>query len=139
MYIISITESFDAAHFLSGYDGKCSNIHGHQWNVEINIQAMKLHMNGSNKGMVEDFTDIKEDIRELMKVYDHALIIEKGSLKKETTDCLIKEGFKIIFLDFRTTAENLAYYFYLLVEEKGYNVKSVTVYETPNNAATYEK
>lgn len=139
MYIISITESFDAAHFLSDYDGKCSNIHGHRWNVEISIQAMKLHMNGSNKGMVEDFTDIKEDIRALMKVYDHALIIEKGSLKKETTDCLIEEGFKIIFLDFRTTAENLAYYFYLLVEEKGYNVKSVTVYETPNNAATYEK
>lgn len=139
MYIISITESFDAAHFLRGYDGKCSNIHGHRWSVEISIQTKTLQILGSSKAMVEDFTYLKKSIRKIMEDYDHSLLLEKDSLKNETLDCLYKEGFKIKLLDFRTTAENLAYYFFEIIEQKGYDVKNVTVYETPNNWATYER
>ena len=33
MYILKTECSFDSAHFLSGYQGKCSNLHGHKMNL----------------------------------------------------------------------------------------------------------
>ena len=139
MFLIKITSNFDAAHFLSEYNGKCSNIHGHRWNIDVNIQSDELKASGLTKGMVEDFTEIKKEINNIISCYDHALIVENGSLQQETIDCLINEGFKLVFVDFRTTAENFAYCIFSSIEKSGYNVKSVTVYETPNNSATYER
>ena len=46
-------------------------------------------------------------------------------------------GYKIIELDFRPTAENMAKYFYEKIKILGYNMRTVTVYETPANSATY--
>lgn len=37
MYILETEQSFDSAHFLSGYKGKCSNLHGHRWRVVARI------------------------------------------------------------------------------------------------------
>ena len=31
MYILKTSASFDSAHFLAGYTGKCANLHGHRW------------------------------------------------------------------------------------------------------------
>ena len=42
MYILKTEHSFDSAHFLAGYEGKCANIHGHRWRVEIEVQAEEL-------------------------------------------------------------------------------------------------
>ena len=46
MYQLKTEADFDSAHFLSGYTGKCSNIHGHRWHVEIEIESRKLEKNG---------------------------------------------------------------------------------------------
>lgn len=93
MYILKIEHSFDSAHFLNNYNGKCANIHGHRWRVEIEIQSETLI-----DDMIEDFTILKKRIKEVLDFYDHALIIEKNSLRKLTFDCLIEDGFKIIEL-----------------------------------------
>ena len=42
MYKITANESFDSAHFLKDYDGKCANIHGHRWKVLITAGAEEL-------------------------------------------------------------------------------------------------
>ena len=42
MYMLQTEQSFDAAHFLKGYKGKCSNIHGHRWRVVVSISSEKL-------------------------------------------------------------------------------------------------
>ncbi len=47
------------------------------------------------------------------------------------------ENFRIIQFAFRPTAENMAKYFYDKMSGRGYKVKQITVYETPNNAASY--
>ena len=44
MYQLKTEADFDSAHFLSGYTGKCSNIHGHRWHVEIEIESRKLEI-----------------------------------------------------------------------------------------------
>ena len=71
MYQLKTEADFDSAHFLSGYTGKCSNIHGHRWHVEIEIESRKLEKNGQGRGMLVDFGDLKKDLRELADSMDH--------------------------------------------------------------------
>lgn len=137
MYILKTEAAFDSAHFLSGYNGKCSNLHGHRWKIEIEISSEKLVENGQCRGMIVDFGDLKSDLKALADSFDHAFIYEKGSLKSETVAALNSENFRLIEVDFRPTAENFAEYFYNVMQGKGYNVKTLTVYETPNNCASY--
>ena len=137
MYILKTEHSFDSAHFLAGYEGKCSNIHGHRWKVEIEVMTEKLNTDKQLNGMYVDFGTLKEDLRKMVDELDHCLIIEKGSLKELTYNALIEEGFKILEFDFRPTAENFAKYFYDKMKSVGYGVRMTTVYETPTNAASY--
>lgn len=138
MYIIKTEHSFDSAHFLANYSGKCSNIHGHRWRVVVEIMNDNLQTNLQSMGMLVDFSELKMHLKEEVDFLDHALIIEKGTLKNKTIDALKEENFRIIEVVFRPTAENFSKYFYDKMTEKGYRVKSSTVYETPNNSATYE-
>lgn len=139
MYCVKVVASFDGAHFLSDYEGKCSNIHGHRWNVEADVVTENLIEYGQNAGMVQDFSDVKVALKRIVDEYDHALIIERDSMRPKTLECLDEDGFKIVIVDFRTTAENFAYNIFLNLKANGYNVRRVTVYETPNNAAIYEE
>ena len=139
MYTLKTGASFDSAHFLKGYEGKCSNIHGHRWTVEIEVAREQLDTDGQCRGMIVDFSTLKSDIGALVDYLDHSLIIEEGSLKAKTMEALSEENFRIIQVDFRPTAENFAKYFYDMMTEKRYNVARSTVYETPNNCATYSK
>ena len=81
MYKLKTKASFDSAHFLNDYDGKCSNIHGHRWTVEIKVGAETLESDTQNRGMVVDFSNLKKDLKEIADHFDHSLIMETGSLK----------------------------------------------------------
>ena len=139
MYTLLSSASFDSAHFLKGYNGKCSNIHGHRWKVEITVASNQLEKEGQTRGMVVDFGTLKEDINAIVDELDHCLIIETGSLKEKTLEALDDEGFKVVCMDFRPTAENFAKFFYEEMEERGYNVLLSKVFETPKNCAGYSK
>ena len=129
MYILSSEASFDAAHFLTNYIGKCKNIHGHRWRVIASIKG------DVSNGMVVDFNIIKKDLKELCDYFDHTFIVEEGSLKKELFD-LLNEEFTLRVVPFRTTAENFSKYFYDELSKK-YDVEEICVYETPNNCRRY--
>ncbi len=139
MYTLKTSASFDSAHFLKGYEGKCSNIHGHRWTVELEVASENLETEGQCRGMIVDFSTLKNDLGGLVDYLDHSLIIEKGSLKEKIMEVLKEEDFRIIEVDFRPTAENFAQYFYREMADKGYKVTKSTVYETPNNCASYSE
>ena len=139
MYKLKTSSSFDSAHFLAGYNGKCSNLHGHRWKVEVVISSDTLISEGEKRGMIIDFGDLKKELRSLTDSFDHAFIYEKGSLKNNTVDALKDEGFKLIEIDCRPTAENLAEMFFHIIEKRLIIPDSVTVYETPENCAVYEE
>jgi 6-pyruvoyltetrahydropterin/6-carboxytetrahydropterin synthase len=88
--------------------------------------------------MLPDFGDLKADLKALADRFDHALLLEIGSLRQETLKALEAEEFHLELLPFRTTAENLSKYFYDQLVCKGYQVKEVSVYETPTNCASYD-
>lgn len=139
MYTLQTSACFDSAHFLKGYEGKCKNIHGHRWKVEVTVAAEGVGEKGQNRGMIVDFKTLKADLSALTEAFDHSLIIEAGSLRETTRQALMEEEFLIIELDFRPTAENMAKYFYEEMEQAGYQVVLVKIYETPNNCAGYSR
>ncbi|MCI8428094.1 MAG: 6-carboxytetrahydropterin synthase QueD [Lachnospira sp.] len=137
MYYITTEASFDAAHFLKGYEGKCKNIHGHRWRVLVKIQSDELLKNQQHNGMIVDFKELKNDLKELTEKFDHTFIFEKDSLKNELIELLKNENFELREVEFRPTAENFSKYFYDNLTNKGYQVAETMVYETPNNMASY--
>ncbi len=139
MYILKTRHEFDSSHFLANYDGKCANIHGHRWEVEVEVASEVLIQEGEQKGMVVDFGDLKKYLRGMLDEFDHALIIEKDSMREITLKSLLEDGFKVIEVPFRPTAEHFAKYFYDRMESEGFGMHQVTVYETPINCATYRK
>lgn len=138
MYILKTSASFDSAHFLAGYSGKCSNLHGHRWTIEAGLKSESLIESGEKRGMVIDFGDIKKAVRALADRLDHAFIYEQGSLKENTVSALNGEGFRLIAVPYRPTAENFAKAFFDELTAEGLPVFRVTVYETPDNCASYE-
>jgi len=61
---LGITDHIDCAHFLPGHS-RCGSLHGHTYKIEIVIE-------GENKsGMIIDFADLRQSLRETLKVYDH--------------------------------------------------------------------
>ena len=139
MYILKTRASFDGAHFLKDYNGKCANIHGHRWMVTIEVGSETVETEGPYRGMVVDFGKLKGDLMEETAKLDHMCLIEKGSLKPSTVEALNEEGFTLYELDFRPTAENLAKYFYDIMSTRGYSVVRARVFETPENCAEYSE
>ena len=70
---ISITKTFSiaAAHYLPDYDGKCSNMHGHEWSLEVRVKKRV----DKKTGMVMDFSDIKKIVTSyVIDKLDHNII-----------------------------------------------------------------
>ena len=139
MYRLKTSAAFDSAHFLAGYEGKCANIHGHRWIIEAEFSGSELIKEGTERGMLTDFGDIKNAVRQLADSFDHSLIYEENSLKVATITALEDENFRLIPVPFRPTAENFAEYFYRRLRADELPVSSVAVYETPENCAVYEE
>lgn len=137
MYGLKTESSFDAAHFLTDYHGKCENLHGHRWRVVAYLEQDELQTEGTMKDMVLDFGEFKQAVRAMTEELDHSFIIEEGSLQPKTIACLEEEGFVLSPMPFRTTAENLARYFFDKLRAQGLPVAQIDVYETPNNCAIY--
>ena len=137
MYTIKTESAFDSAHFLYGYEGKCRNLHGHRWKIEVEVGCSTLHEKGQERGMLVDFSALKAAVRGLADRLDHALIYETGTLKENTLCALQEEGFALIAVPFRPTAENFSKYVYDEISGQGFQVVRTVVYETPNNCAYY--
>ena len=137
MYALKTEASFDSAHFLTDYYGKCENLHGHRWRVVVYVEQEDLRVDGTEKDMVIDFGVFKQVVREVVGELDHTFIVEQGSLKPATVAALEDEGFKLTCLPFRTTAENLARWLFVQLAARDLPVSQVECYETPNNCAIY--
>jgi len=140
-YTLETEMTFDAAHRLSDYQGKCKRIHGHTYRVIVEVSANNL-----NKwGAVIDFGDLKKIMNDhIDTVYDHKLILFiDDPLNKEISKAMPMDW--IYWMNTNTTAENIAKEIYdeiqivlKTVTKSNVVVDKITVYETPKNAATYQ-
>ena len=139
MFGLKTEATFDSAHFLTDYYGKCENLHGHRWRMVVYLEQEELHEEGTMRDMVLDFGVFKKAVRGIADSLDHTFLVEEGSLKPQTIKALEDEGFALTILPFRTTAENLARYFAGQLDECGLRVSKVECFETPNNCAIWKR
>lgn len=137
MFSLQTEASFDAAHFLPEHPGLCRNLHGHRWRVVLEITGEDLQAAGPARGMLCDFTEVKAALKRLTAVLDHKLLYEARSIQPETLIALQNEGFALVEVPFRPTAEELARWFYRAMGKAGFAPAKVWVYETPENCAAY--
>tara|TARA_X000000368_G_scaffold414994_1_gene405901 strand:+ start:67 stop:516 length:450 start_codon:yes stop_codon:yes gene_type:complete len=108
---IRITKKFrfEAAHALYGYDGKCKNIHGHNYKLFVTVVGSPTSDSSNVKfGMVMDFDDLKKIVKaEIIKEFDHSVIFNKNSPHKKLADDLIKNGHKVVLADYQPTIEEM--------------------------------
>ncbi|BFQ92583.1 6-carboxytetrahydropterin synthase QueD [Gallibacterium anatis] len=131
--------SFDMAHLLDGHDGKCQNLHGHTYKLQV-IVSGETEDNGAKKGMVIDFADLKRVVNELIiSPMDHAFIYDQSSERETKIAQLLQQlNSKTFALPVRSTAENLAQFiFQRLQENVGFHLHSVRLWETPTSFAEY--
>ena len=99
---------FDMAHVLLNYPGKCKNIHGHTYKLEVTIKGIPSNEETSpTKGMLIDFSDFKNLIQnEIISVWDHALMIHQDS-DPDLLHALQNNYEKLILVSFQPTTENM--------------------------------
>jgi 6-pyruvoyltetrahydropterin/6-carboxytetrahydropterin synthase len=133
MFQVTKEINFCYGHRLLNYDGKCRYFHGHNGKIQMQLSAEQL----DNKGMVRDFTEIKQIIQTWVDdTLDHRMILhEKDPLRS----ALEKAGEPLFFLPTNPTAENIARLIFETAESKKLPVTEVTLWETPNSFATYKK
>lgn len=97
--------SFDMAHALKDYKGKCENIHGHTYHLAVTILGEVLKEKSPRQGMVLDFGDLKKIVREqILEVFDHVLVLNESDSRKDSVAAL---DTKLILTPYQPTAENL--------------------------------
>lgn len=78
MYELKIISQFAAAHQLRDFHGKCEQLHGHNWKIEIYVTGEKL----GEDGLLIDFGVIKEDTKKALKALDHKFLNELAPFKE---------------------------------------------------------
>jgi len=120
MYELMIETGFASAHQLRGYKGKCENLHGHNWKVQVYVTAEKLN----DIDLAIDFHDLKDMTKELVSQLDHT--------------CLNNV---FPFTEKNPSSENIARWIYDSLKKRlqAYHVdiSAVTIWESETASATY--
>ena len=120
MYELKINGEFSSAHSLRNYKGRCENLHGHNWKVEVVVIGETL----DRIGLLIDFNILKKKLNIVLKMLDHKNL---NSIP--------------FFIDRNPSSENIAFFIYKKMEKllKTYPVKiqKVTVWENEKQCASY--
>ncbi len=117
MYSLKVQGTFSSAHNLRGYKGKCEDLHGHNWLVEIVIKSAQLDA----VGMVLDFKYLKKKLNACLEQMDHKYLNKLVYFKKVNP-----------------TSENIAKYIYKKLKPRIPWLNCVTVWENSTSSASYE-
>ena len=139
MFTLKSEIQFDMAHYLSGYVGKCKNIHGHRYRLVVKVSSQTLHESGQLRGMVDDFSEVKAVLKEVHDLFDHKLVIEENEEGKRVVEKLNESGkvFEILFVPYRPTAEEMSRLIFNEIKKRGVRVTEVELFETPTNSCIY--
>lgn len=124
MFEVSVEQTFAAGHALREYKGKCENVHGHNYRVQLVVQGGQVN----RTGLLMDFGDMKRALREVMERLDHQFINDIPPFDR-----------------INPSAENIAKYFYEEVEKllalsdltPGAHIAEVKLWETDVQYAVY--
>lgn len=120
MYLLNVSDSFSAAHRLCGYQGACSNLHGHNWKVRVGIACDTL----DEIGMALDYGIIKGILSKILDMLDHEYLNDLPLLNGQNP-----------------TSENLARIIYHEMakglEPYPAKIREVEIYESERSSVVY--
>ena len=120
VFEICVEAQFSAAHSLSGYQGNCAQMHGHNWIIEVFVKCRELN----DIGIGIDFREIRQAIKNIIDDLDHSCLNEHPEFK-----------------DTNPSSENIARFLYRRLGEKinsaNVKVSKVKVSETRSAGAYY--
>ncbi|MCK9556466.1 MAG: 6-carboxytetrahydropterin synthase QueD [Candidatus Cloacimonetes bacterium] len=120
MFLLNVSDQFSAAHRLCGYQGACSNLHGHNWKVRVGIECETL----DEIGMGLDYGVIKDILTCILDQFDHEYLNDMPLLEGQNP-----------------TSENLARIIYKEMERGLVNypakIKEVEIYESERSSVIY--
>ena len=120
MFELMVETTFAAAHQLRGYKGKCEQVHGHNWKVQVHVVAERLN----DIDIAMDFHDLKNILNEVIEPLDHSFLNDIFP-----------------FTEKNPSSENMAKWIYDSLNKKlsdeQVQVSAVTVWESDSASATY--
>tara|TARA_B100001564_G_scaffold340749_1_gene334706 strand:+ start:74 stop:442 length:369 start_codon:yes stop_codon:yes gene_type:complete len=120
MFKLVVKKEFSSAHILNGHPGNCKRMHGHNWLVEAEVQGD----NTNEIGMVIDFKDIKNYLKDIISRLDHQFLNDLEPFSNQNP-----------------TAENISKYIYKELSNNintdNIKVSKIKLWETNNSAVTY--
>jgi len=122
MFEVSVEQTFAAGHALRNYKGACENVHGHNFKIQVTIEGQEL----DQTGMLVDFLDVKQSMRDVIARLDHKFLNDVPPFDVKNP-----------------SAENIAEYFYeeltsgLVSNPVPVRVREVKVWETEIQSATF--
>lgn len=116
MFEVKVETHFSSAHHLLNYKGKCENMHGHNWKVEVTARGDKL----DKSNILIDFKVLKKAVNEVMDYLDHKDLNEIEEFKNESP-----------------SSEFIAKFIYNKIRETIPQVSRVDVWETSTSRASY--
>jgi 6-pyruvoyltetrahydropterin/6-carboxytetrahydropterin synthase len=119
MYRVAVHDHFSSAHQLKGYRGKCEDVHGHNWKVELEVEGETL----DHIGMLVDFRMMKDILKNVIDELDHRMLNEIEPFNK-----------------INPSSELLAQHIFQKVRNAlgaGVKVYSISVWESENSRAVY--
>ena len=121
MFEVTVQQTFAAGHALRNYRGKCENVHGHNYRIEVKVQGEQL----DSAGLLVDFVELKRVIKGVIDYLDHQFINDLEPFDKVNP-----------------SAENIAKFFHERISgglrsEVPVSVAEVRVWETDTSSALY--
>lgn len=122
MFEVSVDQTFAAGHALRNYKGKCENVHGHNFRVQVTIEGERL----DDTGMLVDFLDVKKSMQDVIARLDHQFLNEIPPFDVKNP-----------------SAENIAEHFYEVMSQDlagnpvAVRIREVKVWETDIQSAAY--
>ena len=117
-----IERNFSSAHQLRGYRGKCENLHGHNYKIEIYARGKELN----NIGLLVDFVELKRAADDLVTYLDHKNLNELEPFVVEQNPSAENVA--------RFVLEKLA----AKINDERVQIYKVRCFETPTSVATYQ-
>jgi 6-pyruvoyltetrahydropterin/6-carboxytetrahydropterin synthase len=120
MYEIKVITHFAAAHQLRNFKGKCEQLHGHNWKVEVMLRGEAL----TDEGLLIDFQGVRDATNNILEELDHSFLNELPAFK-----------------DQNPSSENIAAYIFKELSKRlndnKVRVSSVTAWESDTACASY--
>ena len=133
--MLSITKifNFETAHRISNYNGQCSNIHGHSYELHVTVTGIP----DAKSDIIFDFKELKKVVEtEIINPFDHALLLKKGTTNIESINEM-----KIVLLDKEPTAERMLEYMVNKMSNhlpEGIKLNRLKLFETKTSYAEWE-